>query len=55
MKDLDVVALGVFGSEGAPGTHIGDFAKDLNGLRFPLLIGRVGILYNHAVPCFQYT
>jgi len=44
VKDLDVVAFGVFGGEGPPGTHIGDFAKDLNGLRFPLLVDRVGIL-----------
>src|SRR2546425_6382926 len=44
MKDLDVVAFGVFGSEGPPGPHIGDFAKNLNGLRFPLLVDRVGIL-----------
>src|SRR5712691_8510687 len=45
MKDLDVVAFGVFGGEGTPGTHIGYFAKDLNRLRFPLLVDRVGILY----------
>src|SRR2546428_11817008 len=44
MKDLDVVAFRVFGSEGTPGTHIGYFAKDLHGLRFPLLVDRVGIL-----------
>ncbi len=31
MKDLDIVAFGVFGGEGTPGTHIGDFAKDLTG------------------------
>src|SRR6266702_3200057 len=45
MKDLDVVAFGVFGGEGTPGPHIGDFAKDLNGPGFPLLVDRVGILY----------
>src|SRR5712692_3439440 len=45
MKDLDVVAFGVFGGEGTPSTHIGYFAKDLNRLRFPLLVDRVGILY----------
>ena len=44
MKDLDIVAFGVFGSECPPGAHIRDFAKDLNGLRFPLLVDRVGIL-----------
>src|SRR5436309_6603071 len=45
MKDLDVVAFGVFGGECTPGTHIGDFAKYLNRLCFPLLVDRVGILY----------
>jgi len=38
MKDLDVVAFGVFGGEGPPGTYIDDFANDLNGLGFPLLV-----------------
>src|SRR5436305_11532623 len=45
MKDLDVVAFGVFGGECTPSTHIGYFAKDLNGPGFPLLVDRVGILY----------
>jgi hypothetical protein len=44
MKDLDVGGVGVFGSESTPGSHIGDFAKHLNRLRFPLLLDRVGIL-----------
>jgi hypothetical protein len=44
MIDLDVVAFGVSGGECTPGTHIGYFANDLNRLRFPLLVDRVGIL-----------
>ena len=45
VKDLDIVAFGIFGGEHTPGTHINDFTKDLNRLRFPLLVDRVGILY----------
>ena len=44
MINLDVMAFGVFGGEHPPGTHIDDFANDLNRLRFPLLVDRVGLL-----------
>ena len=45
MEDLDIMAFRVFGGEGMTCTYINDFADNLDGLRFPLLVGRISILY----------